>query len=112
MTSTLLNEKLISLSQACARFPGSRGAERKHPATLTRYIRKGCRGLNGQRVRLEAIRDGNRFLTSEEALARFIAACTAVDPVKEYQPSTARDQADEVAERELARMGGFKPRKP
>ena len=66
-TPDLLKERLLTLSEACKKFPGSRGAARKHPATLTRYIRRGCLSINGNRVRLEAIRDGNRFLTSEEA---------------------------------------------
>ena len=40
-------EPRISLSQAAARYPGSRGCDRIHTATLTRWI---LRGVMSQRV--------------------------------------------------------------
>lgn len=101
----LLGEKLLTLGQACRQLPGSRGADRKHPATLTRYILRGSRGVGGQVVKLEAIRDGNRWLTSEEALARFFERLAASNPMPATAPRTARERAHAAAEAELERMG-------
>jgi hypothetical protein len=75
-TPPLNGEPLISLSQAALKFPGHRGAERLHPATLTRWILAGVKAPDGTRVRLEAVRAGHRWLTSEPSLARFVAALT------------------------------------
>ena len=75
-TPPLNGEPLISLSQAANRFPGHRGAERLHPATLTRWILAGAKAHDGTQVRLEAVRAGHRWLISEQASARFITALT------------------------------------
>jgi hypothetical protein len=102
----LTEETLISLSQAAARFPGHRGAERLHPATLTRWILKGVRAIDGRRVKLEATRLGCRWLTSEPALQRFADALSA-PPADSAPPRTptARQKASERADAELRAMG-------
>jgi hypothetical protein len=102
----LHNETLISLSQAAARFPGHRGAARLHPATLTRWILKGATAVDGHRVKLEAIRIGCRWLTSEPALQRFADALSA-PPTGGTPPRspTARQKASERAGAELRAMG-------
>jgi hypothetical protein len=96
---------LITLAQAAARYPGHRGAVRLHPATITRWILRGVRALDGQRVRLEAVRVGCRWLTSEAALARFAAALAmSCDPTPPRSPA-ARNKAAEAAARELEKLG-------
>jgi hypothetical protein len=105
---TILAQNWLTLSQVASRFPGSRGAARKHPSSYVRYITRGCRGVSGQRIKLAAIRDGNRWLVSEESLAKFIAACSETGPVQSYQPQSMRDRAAEAAEHELEKMGAFK----
>lgn len=103
----MLNEEpLISLSQAAARFPGHRGAERLHPATLTRWILKGVLAVDGRRVKLEAVRLGCRWLTSEPALQRF-ADALSVPPTAGAHPRTptARQKASARADAELRAMG-------
>jgi hypothetical protein len=104
----LLDEDLISLSQAAEKFPGHRGAKRLHPATLTRWILKGVRGTDGRIVKLEASRVGGRWLTSEPALRRFSAALTAAGTATDTPPvriPTARQSASERAAAELRAMG-------
>jgi hypothetical protein len=102
--STLHDEPLIDLTEAASRFPGQRGAARLHPATLTRWILKGSKGVNGQRVKLEALRMGSRWLTSAAALARF---ANALHPAGDSQTETplrtpaARNQASEAAGAQL-----------
>ncbi|MFO0806064.1 MAG: DUF1580 domain-containing protein [Gemmataceae bacterium] len=106
----ILNETVLTLPQACSLYPGTRGASRKHPATLTRYIRKGCRGAAGVRVKLEAIRDGGRYLTSREALDRFHERLNAQVPVEPAPTNSALDRMHEATECELEKLGGFKRR--
>ena len=69
MSESLQTEQLINLSVAAARYPGHRGDTRLSPATLTRWILRGARSVDGRTVRLEAIRCGHRWLTSHEAMA-------------------------------------------
>jgi hypothetical protein len=53
----LLNgERLMTLAQACCLLPGTRGNDKLNPSTLTRRILKGTKGVNGQVVKLEAVR--------------------------------------------------------
>jgi len=102
----LNDEVLISLSQAAARFPGHRGAERLHPATLTRWILRGVRAVDGRRVKLEATRFGCRWLTSEAELQRFadaLAAPAADAPL--VRTPTDRQAASTRADAELRAMG-------
>lgn len=98
-------EELIPLAQAAARFPGHRGANRLYPATLTRWILKGARSVNGERVKLEAVRFGSRWLTSEPALQRFAAALTGAPSEPISRTPTARQKASARAEAELRAMG-------
>lgn len=99
-------EPRLTLSQAAARYPGHRGAERLHPATLTRWILKGARAVDGRRVKLEAVRLGCRWLTSEGALRRFADALgvPAADDAPAGTP-TARQRASDRAAADLRAMG-------
>ncbi|MBP3959528.1 DUF1580 domain-containing protein [Gemmata sp. G18] len=110
MTSTsstppLNGELLIPLSQAAKRYPGHRGATRLHPATLTRWILKGVKGLNGTRVKLEALRVGCRWLTSEAALQRFTESLSEGEGSAPLRSPSARQVMSERAAAELEAMG-------
>ncbi len=104
----LLSETVVTLQQACTRYPGYGGARHKHPSTLTRYILKGARSTSGRRVKLEAVRDGGRFLTSIEALDRFHAALSVIEAPAPRPPQSQSDKDADLVERELERIGGFK----
>ena len=98
----LNGEPLISLNQAVRFLPGYRGADRLHPATLTRWILSGVKAPSGQRVKLEAVRYGHRWLTSEAALARFATALTpshdASDPSTPVRsPANGRSNSERAA---------------
>src|SRR5215831_15466946 len=86
---TLIDEQLLSLPQAARRLPPGR---RGRPVTLScllRWILSGVPSPDGQRVRLEAVRLGGRWLTSVEALGRFAAALTpTLDGPAPAQPRT------------------------
>jgi hypothetical protein len=92
----LSQESPIPLAEACRRVPPARRGRKTHISTLLRWITRGARAPSGQLVRLEAIRLGNRWHTSEEALQRFGEALTPM-PVE----ATA-DLARTARQRQLA----------
>jgi hypothetical protein len=100
----LHTETVLSLSQAAKRLPPGRSGKPTHPATLTRWIMTGVRG-----VKLEAAKLGGRWVTSAEALQRFAEALTAApagDGAAPPPPTPAAlRRAAEGADRELARLG-------
>ncbi|QDU20661.1 DUF1580 domain-containing protein [Urbifossiella limnaea] len=69
----------MSLSGVGRQFPGHRGGPAVDPSTVFRWATKGL-NLAGRTVKLEAVRVGHRWLTSSQAVARFVAALTPVDP--------------------------------
>lgn len=111
-TPMLMTETIISLSEAARRLPASRGRGRACPSTIWRWITAGVRMPNDQRLRLEGIRMGGRWLTTVEALIRFAERQTAIrqpDPDGSQMPffrtPTQRRRANEAAARQLEKMG-------
>jgi hypothetical protein len=97
----------LTLSAIARSIPAHRGAGRTNPATVFRWINSGVKDATGQLVKLEAIRLGARWLSSREAVARFVTAltptgCTPV--VRPRTPSQARHAAA-VAGRRLQQRG-------
>ena len=106
MNQLIHSEPLLKLAEAVRRLPGHRGDGHLHPATLTRWIQRGCLSAGGRRVRLDAVRCGCRWLTSEGALVRFMDALTEGGESPDGQESsTACRRASEAAARELGRLG-------
>jgi hypothetical protein len=113
MASSFLLEELSqgqgkSLSQAAKLFPPYR---RNRPVTLScvfRWVTKGVRGPGGQRIHLEGARLAGRWITTPQAVARFLAAQTPpFDDSSSPSPATrlARSRAAERAGSELDRLG-------
>ena len=96
--NSILSEKLISLVEAAKRLPPGRNGKPTHVSTILRWILHGIRG-----VKLEAVRCGGRWVTSEEALARFMQRLTPDLQNDAPAPRTPaqRQRASEVAGREL-----------
>jgi hypothetical protein len=105
----LATESLLSLGQATRLLPAGRGDAPTTLACVLRWILKGARAPSGERVRLDAVRLGGRWLTSREALQRFAEALTpALDesgPAATVRTPTKRERAAERAARELERVG-------
>jgi hypothetical protein len=79
---------------------------RLDPSTLVRWVLRGNLARDGRRVRLEAVRFGGTWMTSEAALKRFFAALTAqpaADPAP--APPSVRARRVEQAGRRLAERG-------
>jgi hypothetical protein len=96
----------VSLIQAARTFPPSRRTSPVNSSTIFRWIASGIRLPDGRRLRLEGVRLGGRWLTSKQALDRFITAQTpnleAGDQEEPRSPSKQRRQSS-AAEKELER---------
>ena len=75
----ILKERMISLAQAAKLFPPARRGRPVTPNAIWRWVSTGVRLASGTVVRLEAVKVSGRWLTSEEAVVRFIAAQQPVD---------------------------------
>ena len=104
---TLIGESLLSLTAASRLLGEGRHGALIHPATLTRWILRGVRNPDGDRVRLEAIRCGVSWRTSREALERFTAATTPTMATTMTPTRTPlqRQRESERANTELAKAG-------
>src|SRR5262249_14589463 len=101
-------ESTITLVQAAAMLPPGRNGARPTLGCLVRWILCGAKSPTGERVRLEAVRVGARWITSREALNRFAQRLTPqLDGEAPAAPRTSgeRRKASERAARELEQMG-------
>jgi hypothetical protein len=76
-------------------------------ASIWRWITKGLPAPDGQRVRLEAIRVGGKWVTSREAFERFCEALTPRFADSRPPPPTPseRSHASDRAEKKLEAFG-------
>ena len=88
--SNILNETRMSPA-ALARHLQARDASRPiHVSTIIRWI---TRGIGGER--LQAVRLGGRWVTSLEALDRFVARLTAGTAASATNPPAAAEAAQD-----------------
>lgn len=103
------SESTISLSEAARLLPPGRRGRPVSLSCVLRWVFSGAPGPSGERVRLEALRLGGRWITSREAMQRFAERLT---PCLESAPQTStprtpgarRRNSDRAAE-ELQRLG-------
>jgi len=108
MSIDLRNETTISLMAAARMLPPGRRGRPINLSTILRWVLDGVRLPSGERVRLEGVRCGGRWITSIEAIERFCQRQTPgldVDARKVSRTPTARQRANDKAKRELARAG-------
>src|SRR5262245_38913077 len=106
--SALLSETLLGLNEAARRLPPGRGGKRPSFSCVLRWLTHGVPGPDGERVKLEGVRVGGRWLTSEEALARWAERLTPrLDGEAPPTPRSAqrRRTAVERATEELDHLG-------
>lgn len=65
-------EALITLSQVPSLLSQSASGRKLAIAVIHRWARDGIPGPDGARVRLESVRVGGRWLTSRQAVTRFV----------------------------------------
>jgi hypothetical protein len=104
----LTRETLLSLAQAARRFPPYRQGRPVNPSTIWRWCRQGVKVEGVGVVRLECVRLSGRWLTSEQAISRFVAAQTPPsegEAVPAPRTPTLHRKSSERAARELERIG-------
>ena len=97
----ILDEDVLRIEDAAA-------LHQTHFSTCYRWIFRGAKDPAGNRVRLEAVRLGGRWITSRQALQRFSDALTPrLDgaPVPTPRPSGKRQRASEKAADQLSKIG-------
>jgi hypothetical protein len=109
----ITTEQAIGLHEASRLYPSFRNGRPTHISTPLRHITRGVRLSNGQVVRLEGARLGGRWITTIEAVERFMQRLTAgaVGSAHDSQASTTtvttrrrRQELDRV-DRELSEAG-------
>src|SRR5262249_59910646 len=106
MTATLhplVRETHVSFAQATRRFPSYRGAGRCSPATVWRWVVGGIKLADGTILKLEALRLASRWVTTEEAIDRFLLAqheaCAGESAGQTAPPVRTPSQRAKAAER-------------
>jgi hypothetical protein len=102
------SESTISLTQAARLLPPGRRGRPVSLSCVLRWVLTGATGPSGERVRLEAVRLGGRWLTSREALQRFAERLTPRldgDPAPVPRTPGRRGRASERAAEALDRIG-------
>lgn len=87
----LRSEKLMTLRQAAAYFPG-RSGDGVSEASTWRWVLKGLRG-----VKLESTKIAGTRYTSQEAIERFIAATSVDSGPQQEAPRTQRRRQRDIA---------------
>lgn len=101
----LSGESLLTPQDAAGLFPGAAGRDTS-PRTVILWIRRGVTGPTSERVYLEGFRVGSRWMTSAEAVARFIARLSG-EQRPQPCPQTDRQRAkrNERTRARLIEMG-------
>ncbi len=74
----------LNLATVAKQLPGNSESGHVNPSTAWRWAKTGCRLPDGRRVFLEVVKIGSRWLTSKQAVDRFIVALTdanQTDPI-------------------------------
>jgi hypothetical protein len=114
--ATMLTDQLLqeieagqgeTLTHAARRVPRTRQDKPVTLGCLIRWVSRGVKGPDGERIRLEAARLAGRWVTTPGAIRRFVEAQTPRDaecaPTK--RPPGRRRRASERAAKELERAG-------
>jgi hypothetical protein len=103
----LASETIIPLREVPKLLPSYRGGRPPSFQCALRWVLEGAKGPNGERVKLEALRVGGRYVTSKEALQRWAERLTpqTESTLAPTRTPRQRRRAAEQAERELEAMG-------
>jgi hypothetical protein len=103
----LRNETLLTLRQAAHIFPPNAKGRPVALSTVFRWIVDGVRNHRGDTVRLEAFRIAGKWLTSHEAIQRFVDRQTPAfgDPAPQIRTPGVRSRAAAKAAQELSTAG-------
>lgn len=93
------------LSHAARRWlPPSRTGRPVHPSVLSRWADKGI-VVGGKRIHLKVFRVGGQRMTTESAIAEFLAALNAGNPASEADHDADATRRVKEASRALEALG-------
>lgn len=96
----------LSLTQLARRLPSSRRGRPVSLSCVLRWILDGARDNSGQRIRLEAARLAGKWISTPQALARFMAAQTPAPISMPGQIGQSPDgRSHDRTEQDLDRIG-------
>jgi hypothetical protein len=97
----------IYLSASARLFPRYRLGKPVSLACVLRWVTQGVRGADGRPVRLEAAKLAGKWVTTPEAIARFLEAQTPAlaEPTTRRRTAKQQRRTAELAEQELERLG-------
>jgi hypothetical protein len=100
----ITSEQAIPLGEATRIYGASRGGRPTHISTVLRHITRGTKLPDGQTIYLEGARIGGRWVTTREAVQRFVERLTtaALGQVQPVGTSAIRTSARR--QRELSRV--------
>ncbi len=102
--SSVLHEPHISPTALARQTRTEESSRGVHAATIIRWITRGVR-VKGQVIKLEALRLGGRWVTSTQALDRFMARLTAASAGEASQAVETLAAEDKRVDRELSGQG-------
>jgi hypothetical protein len=109
IANDLTQETMLTLAQAARRFPPSRQGRPVSPSCVWRWCREGVKVPGVGVVRLECVRISGRWITSVEAISRFVARQTppleGATPKEMPRTPAKRQQAAERGARPWRRLG-------
>jgi hypothetical protein len=108
----IATEHILNPREAARIYGRSRAGRPTHVSTIIRHITLGTRLPSGEIVRLEGLRLGGRWVTSQEAIQRYVERLTSAalgsTETGEAPPvrSAARERELVAIDRELDRVLG------
>jgi hypothetical protein len=95
----------LGFAAAAKLFGQSRKDSSVSPSCVWRWAKHGVEISGGDRVRLEALKLGSRWLTSKGAMQRFLARLQRADQTTSARTTKERSASDADAGRQLQRFG-------
>jgi hypothetical protein len=98
-----ISEQAIPLGEAARIYGTSRGGRPTHVSTVLRHITRGTRLPSGEIIYLEGARLGGRWVTTREAVQRYIERLTEA-ALGQAQCAPAHVRTSASRQRELTRV--------
>ena len=102
----VFGDDVLTLGQASKLLPTGRNGSKPHLSTLLRWLTQGAIARDGQRVRLSAVRYGEKWITSKAAIRFFVDRLTCrIDNIPPPTTPTKKRREDAEISKELDKDG-------
>jgi hypothetical protein len=97
-------EQAITLREAARLYGSSRGGRPTHASTIVRHIVKGTKIPGGEVVRLEGGKIGKKWITTRQAVQRYVDTLTRVALAETETAEATTATVSKRRQQELARV--------